>query len=219
MRVKEIVIGLVIGCLALVATIAVQRHDNGQLRAENAKLALRNDSTAAALDTTRTITVALADSVHVLSQRRVVQTPQRDDAVDRALSLERAGRYALELRIDSLQRLVTSQSGVAEDTANRVRRALFSFAQAPYTIDAAVELPAPPDSGRMQLSIDLAPIPVVMRLSCATPNAAGVRSAFVEAGTPRWAALRFQDVQPFRTSSNRPMSVSLLAQHATNVGR
>lgn len=187
--------------VALCATAYVKNDQIDALKERSAANALRADSAVAANDTTRTIaaenaTIALAlgDTLD-MTQRRVVQVKQRNDSLDRALGLERIGKYALTARLDSLQRVVASRSPVTEDSGSRVRRAVFDVRQAPYTAAAAVELPTPPDTGRLDLRIALDPIPLTARLSCAPPNTDGIRSASIETTSPAWASVWFSDVQ------------------------
>lgn len=186
--------------LALAATVAVEESRIGSARADNAQLALNASNITAAQDSTREITATnrqlrteLGDSVRVF-QKRVVQIQQRADASDRAVEAERRGRYAFIMYADSLLR-TQSGSGVTEDSTTRIRRASFDVRQAPYTVTAAVELPPAPDTARLELRVALDPIPVVARLSCAPPNEHGIRSASIEAQTPAWAHVRFDDVQ------------------------
>lgn len=187
--------------VALIGTVLVENERVKDAKERSATLALRHDSVVAAADTNRnvavenaTIALVLGDSLE-MTQRRVVQVKQRNDSLDRALGLERIGKYELTARLDSLQRVVASRSPVTEDSVSRVRRADFNIRQAPYTVAAAVELPPAPDTGRMDIHIALDQIPVVARLSCAPPNVDGIRSASIEATAPAWASVRFSDVQ------------------------
>jgi hypothetical protein len=187
--------------VALCATVLVENERIDKVKARSADLALGRDSAIATSDTNRsvaaenaTIALALGDSLE-MTQRRIVQVRQRGDSIDRALGLERIGKYDLTARLDSLQRVVASRSAVTEDSVSRVRRAVFDVRQAPYTARAAVELPAPPDTGRLDLRVALDAIPLVARLSCAPPNADGIRSASIETTSPAWASVRFSDVQ------------------------
>lgn len=198
-RRSALVAGLACAVLA-VATIGVQEHKIHGLEADGAQLALKetNDSAARAktveISAVPAIARAAGDSSHVF-QRLAVQTAQQPDAVDRALRMTRLALDSANFRIDSLQRVVASNASVTEDSTSHVRRASFNLRQAPYTVAAAVELPAAPDTARLDLRIKLDSIPVVARLSCAPANERGIRAAAIEAQTPRWAAVSFTHVE------------------------
>jgi hypothetical protein len=185
----------------LVGTVAVENHRIRTLQEHSGQLALRNDSAAAAADTTRNVALEkpgiakiLGDSLK-MAQHRVIQVTQNRDSIDRILGLEREAKYSLSAQLDSLQRVVAATSATTEDSATRVRRATFDVRQAPYTLVANVELPAPPDTGKLDVTVALDPIPLVARLSCAAPNADGIRSASIETTSPAWAKVNFTDVQ------------------------
>lgn len=184
---------------ACIATVTVQERRVTAAQERAAELALKVTNDSAAHDSTRRLESsqlrkAIGDTVAVF-QKLVVQVAQRGDAVDRALSLERRGRYELGVRVDSLLRASQAGSPVVEDTRTRIRRASFNIRQAPYTVAAAVEIPPAPDTSRVDLRIALDPIPVVARLSCAAPNADGIRAASIEAQSPRWASVRIDKVE------------------------
>lgn len=182
-------------------TTAVEHHRVTQLQSENADLALKvtNDSavvakTVVVSQTNAKLAALFGDSLKMY-QKAVVQVAQQSDAIDKALKLERRAKYALSVSLDSLHRRIASRSAVTEDTTDHVRRASFDVRQAPYTITAEVELPPAPDTAHLDLRIALDPVPVVARLSCAPPNEHGIRTASIEAATPAWASLKFDDVQ------------------------
>lgn len=185
---------------SLAGYAAVQRHRVATLEQQNGELALQhaNDSaqkdvTFRVSDTNAKLAAAAGDTVAVY-KRLVVQTDQRADSIDRALGLERRGRYAMTLRLDSLQRTNTV-AVVTSDSTDRVRRASFDVRQAPYTVALTVELPAAPDTAHLDLRVALDPIPVTARLSCAAPDSHGIRAASIEAQTPKWAAVNFDHVE------------------------
>lgn len=187
--------------VALLATVAVQRHQLHALEANSAQLALRVTNDSARLDSTVKVSAtndrlrkALGDSV-AMFRRLVVQVAQQSDAVDKALSLERRGKYDLGLTVDSLRTRIASIGAVVSDSGDHIRRAEFDVRQPPYTVHASVDVPHAPDTAHADLRIALDPIPVVVRLSCAAPNAHGIRPASIEAQTPAWASVNFTDVQ------------------------
>ncbi|MEO6877924.1 MAG: hypothetical protein ABI205_05540 [Gemmatimonadaceae bacterium] len=67
--------------------------------------------------------------------------------------------------------------------------------QVPYTITAHVDIPSAPDSARLDVGVALDPIPMSVRVSCSKPNAAGIRTADVNAVSPRWATVRLDGVE------------------------
>lgn len=189
--------------MALTASVVSERRANARLRDDKATLALAHTNDLARRDSTRDVSTmnhalvqalgAIGDSLRVF-QRQVVQTAQRNDAIDQALQLERRGRYQLTTSVDSLHRVIASRSPVSQDSLS-VRRAEFDVRQAPYTVAMTVELPAPPDTGRVDLHVALDSIPLGLRLSCARPDANGIRAASIEAIAPPWASVRFGSVE------------------------
>jgi hypothetical protein len=139
-------------------------------RSRVAELVLQAANVTAERDSTRDVALhqakvaeLLGDSLRI-AERRLVQVAQRGDALDQALGRERRAKYQLVAAVDSLSARVASAS-VVDDSAD-VRRAMFNVRQAPYTIAADVAIPAPPDSARMTVGIDLDSIPVDLRLGC-----------------------------------------------------
>jgi hypothetical protein len=185
--------------LALVVTVRVEERRVERERERVAALALQAANTAAERDSTRDVALTarkvarmLGDSLRI-AERLVVQEAQRTDALDKALGHERRAKYALAATVDSLSRAVAS-APVANDTDD-VRRARFDLRRAPYTIGADVMIPAPPDLARMEVDVTLDSIPVDLRLGCGAPNADGIRSATVDAITPRWATVRLHRLE------------------------
>ncbi|MDB4874269.1 MAG: hypothetical protein JWM41_715 [Gemmatimonadetes bacterium] len=190
---------LMLLCLALGMTVSIEqrRIDEDHVRAAHAALAFTN--LAAERDSTRNVAITnsrlaalIGDSLRVV-EKHAIQVTQQQDALDRALTGERRARYALDATVDSLHRAITVPASVRSDDG--VRLATFDLCQEPYTIEAAVTLPPPPDSARITLRIAIDPIPIEARLSCASPNADGIRTASVTASSPSWAAVRFGHVE------------------------
>jgi len=175
------------------ATVRIEQGRLGAEQARNAQIALAAVNAEAARDSTRILIGAsrplsqmMGDSVRVY-RRRVVQVTQQRDALDKAIGNERVARYALTGTVDSLARIVTG----ARDT----NRAEFHLRQAPYTADARVTFPPPPDSARMALRVALDPIQVDARVTCGDPDSSGIRSANVVASAPSWATITFGRVE------------------------
>lgn len=194
-------LALAVVAAGLMSVIAVQDHRIRTLEQHSGKLALRNDSAAAAADTTRQVALEnpkvaalLGDSLHLV-QKRVIQVSMRNDSLDKALGLEKIARQDLAVRLESLQQVVAAGAATVQDSATGDRRASFNVRQAPYTLVANVELPSPPDTGKLDVHVSLDPIPLSARLSCAPPNADGIRSASIEASSPAWASVNFTNVQ------------------------
>ena len=186
----------IIVLLALALRLEQRRvHD---ARTHAAAASLRASNIVAERDSTRDVALEnakvaalLGDSLRVV-ERRVLQVAQRNDALDRALRRERLARYQGSVAVDSLRRTVVA-APVAGDGG--VRRATFRVRQAPYTVLADVEIVERPDSARLAVQVALDPIHVDARVTCAAPDADGIRSASIVASTPSWASVRFDRVE------------------------
>ena len=177
---------------SLAVTIFVEQHRVAATQRHAAEAALSASNLAARRDTTRTVAHVLGDSVR-LFERRIVQVVQRRDALDAALRTERAARYDLTAVVDSLQRSLAAVT--AEDAAHRTRLADFDVRQAPYSIAARVEVPAPPDSAKLFLRVALDSIPLEARVNCSAPDAGGIRTASLTTSAPRWATVRLRRLE------------------------
>ena len=191
--------GLVILAVALAATVRIEEQRLHEARKKTAAVALQAMNLVAERDSTRNVAESnarvaalLGDSLRVV-ERQVMQVAQRSDALDRALGGERRARYLMKAAVDSLRMAAFGVSApVLEDG---VRRARFDLRREPYTVQAEVEIPALPDTARMELRVALDPIPVDARVSCSSPNEQGIRRASVAATTPVWVTLRFERVE------------------------
>jgi hypothetical protein len=191
--------GFVILAVALAATVRIEEQRLHEARKMTAAVALQAMNMVAERDSTRDVAAAnasvaalLGDSLRVV-ERQVMQVVQRRDALDRGLGGERRARYLMKAAVDSLRMVAFGVSApVLEDG---VRRASFEVRRVPYTVEAEVEIPALPDTARMELRVALDPIPVEARVSCSSPNEQGLRRASVAATTPVWATLRFERVE------------------------
>ena len=160
-----------------------------------AEAALVRDTLEAARDTTRALPLigALGDSLRVV-ERRAVQTAQRADALDRALARERVVRDRLEAAITAL-----ASSAVAETVfvtgEDSVRRAAFDVRQTPYTVNAEVALPRPPERARLELRVALDTLALEVRVGCGKADNEGVRPASVNVVGPSWASVRLGRVE------------------------
>jgi hypothetical protein len=186
--------------LALALTISIEQHRLQTERVRFATAALQATNTAAMRDSTvdvattnRRIATLLGDSLRLV-KKQVVQVAQTRDAIDKALGNERRANYAMTARIDSIQRTATAPV-VASTATPQVRHADFALRQAPYTVTAAVDVPAPPDSAQLTVGIALDSIPLGVRVTCAPPDGNGIRTASVAATMPRWASAKLQQVE------------------------
>jgi hypothetical protein len=185
--------------LALAAAVGVEEQRLKREHARTAAAALTATNLEAERDSTRTVaqtnqrlTRLIGDSMHLV-QRKVVQKQLRVDALERLLAADAvSGRYALDVTVDSLRRTLSSDTTV-EDRG--VRFAHFDLRHPPYTIEAAVTMPPPPDSARLDLGITLAAIHLAARVTCSTPSSEGVRTASIAASSPSWASVRFDRVE------------------------
>ena len=185
--------------LVLGGAVVVQRHQLSVAREQSVALALAAENAVAERDSTRTIstlnrTVAklLGDSL-ALVEKRVVQVAQARDALDDALGRERRAAFVMNVVIDSLRQSMATVATVND--SGDVRRARFDVRQVPYHVTAEVVVPQPPDSARMSVQVVLDTIRVGARLTCAAPNAQGIRVASIVASTPTWATVRFGQVE------------------------
>jgi len=207
--------------LAAALALGVEQHRLRDERAQITALALAAGNLQAERDSTRDVAKAnagvaalLGDSVRIV-ERRAVQIAQTRDELDRALGGERKARVALAVVVDSLERVVpaatasttgtpgtTGTSGTAATaTATTtgsglsVRHAKFALREAPYTVNAEVEVPDPPDTARLTVKVALDPIPISARVMCAVPDRYGIRSASLVATSPPWANVRLDRVE------------------------
>jgi hypothetical protein len=191
----RVIIVALAGSLALAVTVEQARIASVRRHAlvaalEVSNLAAQRDSTRnAAIDNQRVARV-LGDSLKV-AEIRVVQVTQHLDALDKALGRERVARYVDNIAVDSLRRVVRAISTGPETE----RSAFFNIRQEPYTVAAQVDIPAPPDSARLELHLAIDPIPIEARVSCSSPDGQGIKTASVSASSPMWATVRFGRVE------------------------
>jgi len=188
--------GIALLILALVTVITLQNHRLGAERRRTATLALSASNLVAERDSTHNIAVehatvaqSLGDSLQAFG-KLVIQTTQQRDALDDALRTERMAKYPMAIHVDTLR---TAAPAVASDTITH--RYHFVIREAPYTADADVELPPPPDTARVRLTVAVDPISLVARVECAPADATGIRAASIVTSTPRWVSVRFQRVE------------------------
>lgn len=193
--------GSVIAALSVLLAVTVRveeyRVDTARARAAAAALTATNlvaerDSTRDVAHTNRAVASLLGDSLKLV-ERRAMQIAQRGDDLDAAVGKERIARYALSATVDSLEHVVLAQA--TRDSTHASWEATFAMRQPPYTIHAAVQFPAPPDSARLDMRVQLDSIHVDARVACSPPDDNGIRSAAILATTPPWARLRFDHVE------------------------
>ena len=175
--------------------LAREREHTGAALLAASNLTAARDSTREVARVNARVARLLGDSL-ALVEKRVQQTVQHADALDRSLGRERLGRYAAVAVVDSLERMATAGVDTTMGARARdTRAATFSLRNPPYTISADVEMPTPPDSARIQLRIVLDPIPIEARVSCTPPDAGGIREATVSVSTPKWVSARLGTVE------------------------
>lgn len=168
-------------------------------RAAGEANALRADSTAAVLDTTRRVLLSERDRVRLLGdsaqalERRVVQlsavTPDDFDRATRRTSVVRGGIAVTPGRV------VTEASGASSVAAGDVREAVFHVdsssagATARFVADVAVRVPPPPVAATLRLDVALSPIVLRPRVQCGAPDAGGVRPASIAVIAPAGVTL------------------------------
>ncbi|MDB4878550.1 MAG: hypothetical protein JWM41_4996 [Gemmatimonadetes bacterium] len=190
---------LMLLCLTLGITVRIEegRVSAEQSRAATAALAVTNlaaerDSTRNVARTNKRVAALLGDSLQLV-EKHAVQVAQRGDALDRALGRERRARYALDASVDSLHRAASTPVAVNHDDG--IRMARFDIREPPYTVQADVSMPPPPDSAHIALRVSIDAIPIEARVSCSPANEDGIRTATVTASSPPWAKVRFGHVE------------------------
>lgn len=168
----------------------------GHLNGANHALALRAYNDSAALDTSRALALSRKDSLRILGDslggatRLAVQRTQERDALDEALGQERRATVALRVTIAALEAsAVPSIAPVVTDTATGERRAVFHVERDPFTVDAAVRLPAAGPGILDTLGVRLKPARLGVRIGCEPKNADGIRPARVTATGPTWLSI------------------------------
>jgi hypothetical protein len=183
---------IVVLVIALVQTV---RLDEAQLQGKLAGLVA--DAREAAADTSRddiyVDAAAVGDSLRV-AERRAIQTVQRADALDKALGIERRVRDSLIATVERMSRAVESEQVVA-DSADEERRAAFEVRETPFTVYAKVMLPRAPQTGTMDVRVDLDTLGLDVRVGCGARATAGVRPATASVAGPVWAKVRLTRVE------------------------
>ena len=173
--IRGMVAALVVAAFLFVAGWgARQSRELARLRERERATSLTADSIEAARDSTRAVSLSglrtvLGDSVRVY-QRRIVQTAQVADSLDRALVQERAARYQATMVIDALQARLYAPVAAVGDT---MRRADFTLRQPPYTIAASVTLPPAPSDGTMTARVSVDTAVFEARIGCGAAAAGG----------------------------------------------
>lgn len=150
--------------------------------------ALRVDSLIAQRDTTRLV---FSDSLNTF-ERRTIQAELRIDELDRALNVRSRARATVTLSVAALDTVAASP--VTSDTLG-AREATLSFYRVPYTFAAQVSIPRGVASARWRVQIGLDPIPLYVRLSCATDSDLDIVPAFVQVTGPTWADIGLAELQ------------------------
>lgn len=179
---------------ALIAALGWKQFQLQAAESLNDELLLDRDALEAAQDSSRELTETLEGVAGQLRifQRRSLQTEQRNDELEDALGEERIARIEAEAQVDSL--VATSTGVVQVDTVRDERSASFRVRREPFTVDADVVLPPPPDSGRIDLGVMVDPVPLGVRLTCGPRQEQGFRSASVLLTTPEWMTAEIGDV-------------------------
>jgi hypothetical protein len=173
--------------IVLALCIAWRERELTRERERSRTSALLADSIQAARDTSRAVLLSVAgDSVRVY-QRRIVQSRQRSDSLDRALGVERAARYRIAAEVTELRTQIAARVTAGADS---VRSATFRARDGPFYIDAAVTLPPPPGDGRMTVRVSVDTAVIEARVGCGPADGAGVSPATLNLAGPRWMTLR-----------------------------
>ncbi len=180
---------------ALVLAVRIEEWRLAAQRRRSAAALLATSNESAARDTSRDVALQnarvaklLGDSLRLV-EKQAVQVSQKRDALDRALDRERVARYSATAVVDSLERVVAARDSFVGSTAPERRVVTFHVRQEPYTIDAEVEVPPPPDSATMRVKVAVDPIPIEARVTCAQ-ILEGSKVAAVSVRTPAWVNVR-----------------------------
>ena len=195
--------------VAVAVGLLVQTRRLEDTQNVSATLALKADTLAATLDTTRRVNMpgVLADSLAVV-QRRAIQAAQRVDSLDRALGLARAGWAQFRTSVSAL-RAVTRSETVYVSASDSARRATFDVRHEPYTVHAAVDAPPAPNQWTMDVRVELDTIAMEARVGCGSAGAEGVRPATLTVIAPTWASVKLGRVtqSPIVCSSGASQTV------------
>lgn len=161
------------------------------LKSDLERAYLTADSLEAQNDTTRLV---YSDSIHVY-QRRIIQTEQENDELDRALGAQRALNARLSLRVDSLTLEASSSVTEAADTL----KMHFRRDTVPYTIEADIVVPPedpetnvrPDASAVFRVSLDVLPLSALIGCS---PTEGTFNTATLNIITPEWANVNIVSV-------------------------
>ena len=185
---------LIVGVLASCAgRSAVERR----LRIQEA---LYSENLAAMQDTSRRLLIrvsTLGESL-AITERRAMQREQREDALDKALRLERRARVAAVLEVPRVTGKVGGEVAAASDSGRStddVRRAHFRLEETWYDGSADVALPRAPGRPALSLDLGMRPIPLEVRISCSARSGTGVAGASASVTAPRWARLTLTSVE------------------------
>lgn len=180
----------VVGILIYFGHTSWLRHQNDNLREDLTAQRLVTDSVEAVSDTTREVTLEVLADVSRYYERRVVQTELERDSIDQELNQVSRSRAQLSARIDSLRRQVRSDTTYL---SNDVRYAEFNFYNEPYTVDASVSIPPPPEPADLEIDIRLDQIPFDVRIGCSGDGE--IRRASIGVTGPTWAEVQIEDVR------------------------
>lgn len=194
---------LVVGALAM-TRLAWAEFENSRLRAKLRASELAEANARARGDSTRDVTNELRQLLGEYKnavEHLAEQVEIRTDKIDNALGRYSQVQARIEVRIGTLETKL--KSGPTTETSEGVRHAQFRLEQPidttdvpPYTIQAEVAVPPPPDSATMQLTVALAPAHFDARVQCARrATDAGVRDATLLVTGPRWIKLTLDSLR------------------------
>lgn len=174
----------------LLGNIWFLRNQNQNLQEQLVAQRLATDSVIAVNDTTRERDLETIGDLLRYFERRIVQTELERDALDEELQQISRVRTNLQTRIDSLRSEVQSDTSYFE---TETAYAEFNFYEEPYTIDARVAIPPPPEPADLDIGITLGEIPLGIRIGCGTGEE--VNRATIGVTAPSWAEVEINDVR------------------------
>lgn len=175
-----------------------QMHESSMAAHARDAAALRSDSLAAVVDTTRHINGVLSTNLNLVT-RRAVQTQLHADSVDKKLDITSRALVSMSARVAEIH---TSAVAHVSDS-NTVRFADFHVRREPFTIDAHASLPAPPATGTLDVDAKVDTARIGVRMACS--KGVDVNSASVYVDTPKWLTVRVDSVKQDAAICNAQM--------------
>lgn len=181
--------------LIIAAVVSVTVGYIGRLQRTNQALALRAYNDSAALDTSRSLLLSRSDSIRLLGDtlrgatKLVGQLRQQNDALDRAMGVERTLRLAITATVDSLRAIAVPSTAPMVTDSQDTRHAAFHVEHGPYTAQIGVSVPRTGAATLDSLVVKPQSARLALHVGCEPANGDGVRPARVTVTSPTWMAI------------------------------